>query len=1060
MHRYLLILLLGLLGTFKLCAQSEVPVIALDLDELGVNQGVSAGMVNQMVQDSSGYLWLGTSQGLNRYDGYSVKAFRHDPADSMSLGANHIKGLLIDSRGWLWVMTHFNGLYLYIRQQDAFLAIASDAYNDVKEDRFGNVWMERQNKGWFILQVDSGCVEEQALIEHPELFALHKASELYAGLPHNVKLMRALLSRQHGLWWQEADTLFGASLNRAAGQCEIRARIPVKKDTRKHNVEFGSLIEDYHSDRLVLCAGDSLYSVDPVAYTITLEHVMPHTREHLTPRLVDSRGRIWAGGDQTLHRFDPKKGQMAEIRGKGGRADGSGQLIYCHYLMEDRDNNIWFPTIGYGAFKFVAERENFGYWGDRNTGPSIARLFETNDGTIVMQDSGLVEIDPDHYARQYAVYLPDLPLGDLNPQYSWSDQDSEGNFWVKVVNFDPNLHHVLAKVNADGALEFALPDTAIVPNFKIRSLYVDRQDQVWLLSAATSLDHFDIDLGLQLCRFDEITRNTAECHQLLPHQDFPLFGYVWDYDQGSDGVIWIATEAAGLVRFDPRTGVWQHDVPDPDSESGIASHLVYCLQRDPVHPDSIMWIGTANGMNKLNIASGSFEHYSVDDGLPDRVVYSILPDKRNNLWLSTNQGLCRFNPQTLAVRNFTANDGLQHNEFNKTASVRGSDGTLYFGGVGGLTFFDPERSYQEAAASDVIITGIRLFNEPVAYAADPQKHTRGFRLDAPVGYQRTIRLKHDQSMISFEFAVMDYTVVSANRFRYQLQGYQDDWIQAGNSNVATYTNLDPGTYTFVVQGSNHKGVWSEKSDSMQVIVLPPWWATWWFRLFAALVVAGTFYAVYWFRKRKANEVRELRNQISRDLHDEIGSTLSSVALFGTVATESMDNKESTAAKMLSRINANTTRMLESMNDIVWAIKADNDRMEHVINRMRAYASEHAEASGCAIAINQTDSIRQLALNMVQRRNVYLIYKEAVNNALKYARCNRIIITLAQQGNQFTMEVADNGCGFDLAASMDQTDSLGGNGLGNMKRRAEELGGSCDLKSELNAGTTVVLSIPV
>nr|HPQ59607.1 triple tyrosine motif-containing protein [Flavobacteriales bacterium] len=313
---------------------------------------------------------------------------------------------------------------------------------------------------------------------------------------------------------------------------------------------------------------------------------------------------------------------------------------------------------------------------------------------------------------------------------------------------------------------------------------------------------------------------------------------------------------------------------------------------------------------------------------------------------------------------------------------------------------------------------------------------------------------YDTRMLTLGFSVMDHTAPAKNQYRYRMSGLYEEWVRNGASNRATFTNLDPGHYTFQVQGRNSAGVWDQEGASLSIVITPPWWGTWWFRALVVLAVAGLLYAFYRYRLARALEVVSVRDRIARDLHDEIGSTLSSVALYSTVARNKAGDRVPEANAMLDRITESTTEVMEAMNDIVWAVNSKNDDMAQVVQRMRAFGVAITEAAGMQLKLEVEPGVQAMTLDMAQRRDLYLIFKEAVNNAVKYGQAGTVRVSLARAAGRVQLVVEDDGVGFEPDAP--SSNGTGGNGLPNMRRRAREMGGELTIASVPGTGTRISL----
>ncbi|MEP7265561.1 MAG: triple tyrosine motif-containing protein, partial [Bacteroidota bacterium] len=456
-------------------------------------------------------------------------------------------------------------------------------------------------------------------------------------------------------------------------------------------------------------------------------------------------------------------------------------------------------------------------------------------------------------------------------------------------------------------------------------------------------------------------------------------------------------------------------------------------------------------------------HFNEADGLPNQVVYGILTDKSGNLWISTNKGLSCFTPSYTksdsvaypvisggTFKNFEEKDGLQSNEFNRYAFTKTDDDVLFFGGVNGINFFRPEEIKNSIYIPKVMITDFRLSNNSIRFHT-PENPDNENLLNKPVYLTEEITLPFSENMFSFEFAAMDFTAPENNRFRYKLENFDKDWINSDDHHAATYTNLDPGHYTFTVIGSNNDGIWNTKGASIALIILPPWYMTWWFRLALLVVVVGTIYILYRYRLNQALKLLHVRNSIASDLHDEIGSTLSSIYIYSEVAQKSTYGIAPEASSLMKNISTDVAGMIEALGDIVWTVNAKNDRFENIINRMRAAAVEIFEAQEYNLHIEMDDRLNTIKLGMEARRNFYLFYKEAINNVAKYAKGKNVWIKLKlDKRNSVSLYIKDDGAGFNINEKVD------GNGLANMSKRAEELKGNFEIVSAPGFGTEINL----
>ena len=503
-----------------------------------------------------------------------------------------------------------------------------------------------------------------------------------------------------------------------------------------------------------------------------------------------------------------------------------------------------------------------------------------------------------------------------------------------------------------------------------------------------------------------------------------IFAFMEDHNKN----VWVGC-MSGIKVFSPdgKMTSYTHEA----GKNSLSASEVRCFAEDKM---GNIWIATiGGGLNKLDITTGQFTAYTSEDGLPDNSIYTIIIDKENNLWLSSNLGLTRFNPSNRVVNTFTPFDGLQAYEFNTNAYCTMPGGDLVFGGPKGLSVFKPTGIAVSAPAPNVLLSSFKVLGQETP-------------LDSNV-----IRLNYNQDNLTFQFATTSYYRSAENQFAYKLEGLDHDWIYSGNRAYVTYSHVAPGDYTFRVKAANSSGVWNEKGVAYKILVSPPWWERLWFRILAVLTIASAIYLLYRYQLKQALKLQAIRNRIAGDLHDEIGSTLSSISIYSQVAKSEVKEKAPEAASLLENITDSTTGMMDAMNDIVWMINTKNDRFDNIVDRMNAFANELLEAKNCNVHLQITPELQKLHLDMSQRKNLYLIFKEAINNAAKYADCRNVWIDISMNGShKIKMMIKDDGKGFDSSVETK------GNGLYSMQKRATELKGEIVLNSKVGKGTEMRL----
>jgi signal transduction histidine kinase len=379
---------------------------------------------------------------------------------------------------------------------------------------------------------------------------------------------------------------------------------------------------------------------------------------------------------------------------------------------------------------------------------------------------------------------------------------------------------------------------------------------------------------------------------------------------------------------------------------------------------------------------------------------------------------------------------------NMSATFKDADGKIYFGSTdAGIIYFKPEELKDNDYIPPVYITDFKLFNKPV-YANDVDSI-----LKSPIELTKEITLSYNQNVISFEFAALNYIHPEKNQYAYKLESFDKDWIYTDASKrFVNYTNLDPGEYTFKVKGSNNDGVWNPMETTIKLIITPPFWQTWWFRALIVLAATMIVYALYRYRLQQVLKVQNIRNKIAGDLHDDIGSTLNSISIYSEVAK----NDDNRRTHSLTMIGESSRKVIDAMSDIVWTINPDNDSFEKIILRMRSLSYNLLRAKKIEFTFRADDNLNDLKLSLEERRNFYLIFKEALNNLIKYSQAKKVSILLEKNSRNISLLIRDDGVGFDPEKKYN------GNGLTNIRRRAKEINAKLIMESGQGIGTSIQL----
>ncbi|HYE94571.1 MAG TPA: two-component regulator propeller domain-containing protein, partial [Rubricoccaceae bacterium] len=493
------------------------------------------------------------------------------------------------------------------------------------------------------------------------------------------------------------------------------------------------------------------------------------------------------------------------------------------------------------------------------------------------------------------------------------------------------------------------------------------------------------------------------------------------------GRLWIGTEKRGLWMRDAGGTLTRVRALPPNA-------TVWAIHEAR---DGSLWLGTATGLVRLDPARGALTRRD-DPAQPAAVVYSLLEDAGGRLWLGTGNGLRRHDPRTGRSRAYDAGDGLVNGEFNRRAAAAGPSGRLYFGGLDGVTVFDPA-AVRAAPPPPVVLTRVERSGRDGTRALDP----RGL---GPGG----LRLSPRDLIVTFEFVALGFTNAARHRYAYTLEGFDAGWVEGGGTRAVRYTNLPPGHYTFRVRAANADGVWNEAGAALPVTVPPPFWRTWWFRLLALVFVAGVLAVAYHLRVRHLIALERVRLRIASDLHDDVGSKLGSIALM----TEMVATRADLGARergQLEEVARAARRMAGDLRDIVWLVRPGHDTLGDLAAKLEHVAAGMLD--GVAVTVEAADGA-EAPLPMEARRHLFLVYREALHNVARHARATRVAVRLAREPGGLVLEVRDDGAGFDPSAATD------GNGLASLRERARQLGGTLDLESRPGGGTTLRLVVPL
>ncbi|MBX7218730.1 MAG: protein kinase [Blastocatellia bacterium] len=811
--------------------QNPVPAgIPLRLKRFAKEQGLSTSGITCLVQDLRGFLWIGTGDGLNRFDGQRFTVFRNDPGNPFSLPYNDVLSLCVDRSGTLWVATQGGGLAAFDARTEHFTTYRNDpknphslSHNEVRkviEDRSGLIWAGTRGGG--LCSFDPNTKSFTTYRHDPQN-------------PHSLGHddVRGLAVDQQNVLWVATKGGGLSRFNRERGDFTVFKNNPAQADSLPLD-DARSVYVDRSNTLWVGTFGGGLCRFDRTRETFAIFKSNPQAADSISGNMVfgyaeDETGMFWIGTRVTgVCALDRTTGKFTRFRLSGPNADkplGNTVESFC----VDRSGIVWIGSSD-GLYAYDRKLDRFQSFPtslpmfQELTTFAVSTLAQSPDGTLwVGTSNGLCRFN--RKTGEYKTYRTLIP-DPKDPKATKRNVvlsllfDRTGTLWVGtsrgLCSLDPATDRITI-----------YPHEPLEPtgssNNNILGLTEDRAGIVWITTRGGEFYSYDR-------KTNQFTTYREELLASPGLQKFPVRMLLED----RTGTLWIASKGGGLCRFDRATKQLTALTHDPNNPQSLASDSVNCLFEDQ---SGTLWVGmVGGGLDCYDRQTGTFIHYREKDGLINDSVQGILQDRNRNLWLSTTAGLSRFNPQTRVFQSFDQRDGIPCSDFSVNAALLNPAGEMIFGGEGGFTVFQPEQVRENPFVPPVVLTGFKKFNKPV---------------DLPVSITEApeLEISYRDNFITFEFAALSFTNPEKNQFAYKLENFNQDWIQAGTHPSATFTNLDPGEYVLRVKAANNDGLWNETGAVLRLRVTPPWWKTKWAYGFYLFSVSGAIFGGMQWRVR-------------------------------------------------------------------------------------------------------------------------------------------------------------------------------------------------------------------
>ncbi len=991
--------------------------------------GLSQSSVFSITQDDIGFMWFATEDGLNKFDGNKFTVYRPKENDSTSIPDLGIRKVFKDVNGKIWILTLRGKLCRYNPIKNNFINYTFASTNKISPkiitltvDNAGKLWAFSTKGDIYFYSSNN------------DTFVKFGSNHKFYEKVKSIHLQCAIFDKDNIIWLGTWEGLI--AFDPVSNQIEWYKHESELSNSIGGDMVF-SLTEDSTGNIWIASAngGLSVFNKSTKKFSIyksNSKNKNTISSNRIMSLLIDSKNNIWIGTfDKGLDILNPATKTFTNFS-HNPSVQGSFSIGAVMSIYEDKSGGIWFGTGGGGVNRYDPLNQVFIHMqhipGNSNSispNPVLA-ICEDHFGNLwIGSDGGGINFKEKN-SNRFINYLqnPDFGSNAITAIY----EDSKGNIWIGA---DPGTNSVSGEV-----IQFDRNTNSFVPfkdiNIKfggVSAIHEDRFGEMWVATPSDGIHRYNPKTKKEIV----YRTNSSDSTTISSNAIFSICEDSYDN-------LWFGSISSGIVCYDRKKDSFIRFINDKNNTKSLGSNSIWCITED-LNKD--LWIGTwGSGINKYIRDKKEFIRYTVNDGLPGNIVYGIKPDNEGNLWISTNKGLIRFNHANYEFKNFTKANGLLINDFSAGATFSTKDGRLFFGGNSGVVCFNPGNILDNDYLPNIVFTDFKVFDKSI-------------QIENSILYTDEIILNYDQNFFTIEFASLDYNAPEKNIFEYRLEGVDKDWIKSDGRRFASYTDISNGNYKFRVKGSNSSGKFNPREIVLSIIISPPYWKTWWFRLLGLFVLLFILYSIHRYRLNRLIEVERTRNRIARDLHDEVSASITGIVYFADAVKTEMKEKETPALKKLvGLISESAAQIQDSMSDIIWSINPDNDDWNVVLPKLRRYASDLCESKGIKYNIEMPESFFGKSLKMEQRHDFWLVFKEIVTNAVKHSACSEIGIKLFNDSDYLNLNISDNGIGFD--SEIPSTN----NGLKNIRLRCKTLGGASEIITSIGNGTQWKIKIPL
>jgi len=1045
-----------------LCACHLGAQTTASVTQITVNDGLSQGMIFDILQSRDGFIWIATKDGLNRYDGTRFEVFSPDPFDPFAIGGSEVRTLFEDSRGWIWVVCSegldvldpVNKRFFHLVHEGKPLRGFQGGY--LAETPDGAIWLSSYDRIWKI-SVKNDILKEAVKQGKSNLEPPCTAIPLVHVSDGSDRPLRAA----YLLFTKEKKLLVGTSYGLYRMNFE-RQKVELEGLA---NTEIYGICQSQTGQILVRNGNNGLNKItiwDEKSGIQNSRSTPIQNNSYLSNSarnaIFDPAGYLWLTQNNILQKYSLQgfwDNALPDIEWPFEKFLYQHAGFNFHTLFLDRSGMLWIGTNGFGIFKVNLHGPTFKSYLPKTTQRKIVEdpkgnLITAHDIHVQYSSTRFDQIEPNRsfiHARDYPWQLSAL-------------FDPEGNCWVTDPG-EPFLYRTDAQSNEKKA--YPWKGLGLCYNQKGRLLSVSSEG---------------------LFEFDPTTEQSKFYPFKTPMQQRTEFSqFFWE---DSEGMLWIFGFEGLIKAISNGTGYqFEYFVNTPQDRSTLSSNIVLSVADDPIEPTRYLWVGTkSGGLNRLDKQSGTLKQYKREHGLPDNVIYGVLAENPSiigrsagkHIWLSTNKGLCRFDVQTETTKNFTVADGLQDNEFNSSSYLKTRDGTMIFGGVKGLTVFHPDSLRFNTHIPQIRIVGLSVNNK-----------------DFDISGKSSITLSHNQNLLTFDFAALEFTNPAQNQYRYQLVDVDKDWVELGARNSVQFANLAPGTYTFKVLGSNNDGVWSEQPAELRFTIHPPWWASWWaYLLYLAIALtAARLYYRYRLQLRlehqealRLSELDDFKSRFFTNITHEFRTPLTVIlGMSEQLAKEETNEPKRNKLGLIKRSGENLLRLVNQILDLA-KLESNTLKINYIQGDILTFIryiaeSMHSMANAQNLMLRVESDHAKIVMDYDPERFLQIVHN-LLSNAIKFTPSGgkvvlRASIDLAGSKNlpSLYLTVSDSGAGipaeelphlFDrfFQAKNQEHAKAGGTGIGLSLTRelVKAMGGEISVDSKVGVGSTFLVKLPI